>query len=787
MTRSREIERVPDWGMAMDSLRVVGKPIPQIDSPEKTRGNARYVGDISLPRMLHAKVLRSHHAHARILRVDTEKAARVPGVVAVLTGEDAPERPWGVIHKDQYVLARGRVRYVGEEIAAVAAETEEAALEALDQIVVDQEELPAVFDPEEAMASGAPQINEAENNIAREIHIRRGDVERGFAESAVIHEDVYSTPYQFQAYMEPLGALADVDGQGRVTLYAPTQSIYLTRRYVSEALDIPPEDLRVVQPAIGGGFGGKLNEDATALITVFLTLKTGRPVRLLNNRLDEFGASRPRMPTKTYLKMGVRKDGTIAAKETRIYGNNGACSCLSPEVIQCMAMRMDSLYRMENIKTDAFLVYTNLLPAGAFRGFGNVQMAFALESHLDALAEKLGMDPAGLRLRNVIRQGETSVHGWKMDSCAIGECIEKAVAAADWVGRRAAPKGGTVRSGVGLACAIHSTSIRQRSVAGDEQGWDGSTAVVEITEEGRAKLICGEGEIGQGAKTVLAQIAAEELGLEFRAVEVSEADTGNTPFSLGGYASRLTMVSGNAVREAAIACRQRLLEIAAERLEVDAGDLVLQDGAVAMKGAPEKSISLGEVVKANRSQAGEDGVSAEASWDPPTELPDPETRYGRITAAASFVCVAAVVEVDTETGEVNLKDVVVVDDLGRVINPLTAEGQIHGEMGQGLGFALFEDPVLDGGKFVNGSLADYTLPKAEGLPNFVSIFVESIDPHGPYGAKGCSECALNACAAALANAVYNAVGVRVRDLPVTPEKILRAFRRKANGGGGLHG
>ncbi len=761
----------------MEELRVVGQSIPQIDSPEKVRGDARYVGDISLSGMLHAKVLRSPFAHARIVGIDTEKAARLSGVVGVFTGEDIPEKPWGIIHKDQHFLAREKVRYVGQEVAGVVAETEEAAEEALELLTPDYEELPAVFDPESALKPDAPLVN-GDSNLARELHVSRGDVERGFAESAFIHEDVYTTPYQFQSYMEPLAALADVDDGGGVTVYAPTQSINLTHRYLTNALDLSADSLRIIQPHVGGAFGGKLNEDNITLITVFLALQTGRPVRLIGTRLDEFGASRPRMPTKTYLKMGLRENGTIAAKETRIYANNGASSCLSPEVLQCMAVRMDSLYRLENVKTDAYLAYTNLLPSGAFRGFGNVQMASALESHLDTMADSVGLDPAELRFKNLIRQGDTSVHGWEMDSCAVGECVEKAIQTVDWQGLRNGRKIGRYRTGVGLACAIHSTSVRQRSLSEDTKGWDGSTAIVEVGDDGRARVICGEGEIGQGAKTVLAQMVAEELGLEFPDVEISPADTEKTPFCLGGYASRLTMIGGNAVRVASAACREQLLTLAAEHLEVDPTDLVLEAGFVSMKAAPDRRLSVEKVVQLRGT--GEGKVSAEGTWDPPTVMPDPDTGYGKITAAASFACVVAVVKVDTETGGIELQEVVVADDLGKAINPLTVEGQIHGEMGQGFGFAMFENPILDGGRFVNGSLADYTLPKAEVLPDFKSILIESIDPHGPYGAKGCSECALNACGAVVANAVFNAVGVRIRDLPVTPPKVLAALRENGH-------
>ncbi|MFQ5911900.1 MAG: xanthine dehydrogenase family protein molybdopterin-binding subunit, partial [Nitrospinota bacterium] len=668
--------------------------------------------------MLQAKVLRSPHAHARILNIRTDKAARVPGVVSVVTAEDSPGIPWGRLRKEQQILAMGKVRYVGEEVAAVAARSEEAALEGIERIEVDYGVLPSVFDPEEAMLPGAPEVWEGRSNIAREIHLRRGDVEQGFSESDVVHEASFTTAHQFQTYMEPLGAMAEIDGQGRLTLFVPTQSIFFTRALIAEALDLPPDKVRVVQTHIGGAFGGKLCEDAIAHICALLALKTGQPVRLLGNRLEEFGASRPRMPTKIYLKMGLRKDGIIAAKETRIVGNNGAYCCLSPEVMRVTATQADSLYRLRNIKTDAYLVYTNLIPSGAFRGFGNPQMSFAMESQLDCLAEKLGLDAAELRIRNVIRKGETSVHGCYMGSCGIGECIEKAMAAVGWKELRSAPKRGDFRTGVGLACAIHVSAARQ------SPEWDGSAAVVKVNEDGKAQIISGEGELGQGAQTVLAQVAAEELGLDFEEVTISTADTESTPFCFGGFASRLAMVAGNAVRKAARMCRDRLLMVAAEQLEVSPRDLAAEGGIVFVKSSPEKKVTFRDVVKANQSRTGGDVIFSQATWDAPTEAADPETFYGNISPAHSFVCGAVAVKVDIGTGEVRLEDVVAVDDVGRVLNPLTAEGQVHGGVAQGLGFGLYENPILEGGQFVNGNLADYTLPKAETLPQLRSILEE---------------------------------------------------------------
>ena len=474
----------------MASGSIIGRPVPQVTAREKVLGEAKYVADISLPQMLHAKVLRSPHAHARIVHIDTERARALRGVKIVATGADVPAHPWGPIVKEHRILAVEKVRFAGEEVAAVVAVDEETALDALELIRVEYAELPAVFDPEEALRPGAPEIHASTGNLAREIKIERGDVEAGFREADLVHEETYQTSQQYQAYMEPMGTVAAVDGSGRLTVWAPTQSIYFTRELVAHAIGIPASQVRVIQTYVGGGFGGKLTEDANSPLCAWLAQKCGRPVRLINTRLDDFQAARSRMSARIRLRMGVKKSGEIVAKEAEIFGDNGAYSGLAPEIILVTAFRIDSLYRLKNIRTLARLVYTNRIPSGAFRGFGTPQAAFAMDCHLDALAEKIGMDPVEIRLRNAIRQGDTSVHGWQMGSCALTECLEKAANAIGWKEKRSAPRGsGPIRRGVGIGCGLHVTANRQLA------DWDGSTVAIKFNEDGRANLICGEGEI----------------------------------------------------------------------------------------------------------------------------------------------------------------------------------------------------------------------------------------------------------------------------------------------------
>ncbi|MFQ5914864.1 MAG: xanthine dehydrogenase family protein molybdopterin-binding subunit, partial [Nitrospinota bacterium] len=410
----------------MVQFSVIGKPLPLMDSKEKVTGAANFVADLKIPRIREAALLRSPLAHAGILNIEKSRAERLPGVRAVLTGEDTPKNLWGQTIQEHYLLAVGKVRFIGEEVAAVVARNASTAQEALELIKVDYEPLPALLEPEDAMRPDAPQIHEGRSNVALDVDITRGDVEAGFRAAHLIHEDTYQTPYQYQAYMEPTGTVATCDVSGKVTAWSSTQVTFFTRDAIASALGLPPSKVRVIQPFVGGGFGGKLAEDPNAPITAFLAWKTGESVRLQNTRTEDFAAGRPRTRQKIALKMGLSEDGKIVAKDTRIIVDNGAYTGITNSITKTSARRMDSLYRQTNVRTRAYLVYTNKVPTGAFRGFGNPQMAFALESHLDAMAHLIGMDPKELRIRNAIQEGDTSIHGWKMGSCGLRECIQKA-------------------------------------------------------------------------------------------------------------------------------------------------------------------------------------------------------------------------------------------------------------------------------------------------------------------------------------------------------------------------
>jgi len=748
----------------------LGKTIPQVNARSKVLGRARYAGDVKVAGMLHGKVLRSPYPHARIVRIDTSAALALPGVKAVLTGADAPRAMWGVHHKERRILAEGVVRFAGEEVAAVAATTEEIARDALDLILVEYEELPAILTPEEALDEEALGVHPGRNNVSHEIKFHLGDVDAGFAKADLVYEATYDCHAQYPGYLEPMATVATIDPDGRLQVWTSTQSIFQARMRLAAALEMPVSDIRVMQATTGGGFGGKMVEDANNLIAGLLAVKTGKPVRLVNNRLEDFLACCSSVPERVTLKLGMTKDGIIVAKDVRIIAECGAYSGLSAEVMHVTAMRSDNMHRLKNVRSHATLVYTNNPPHGAFRGFGGAQMQFALNSHIHMMAEKLGLDPVDVHKRNAHEAGETSVHGWKIGSTGLRECIDQCVEAIQWRARRAgkARGQGTRRRGVGMAAAMHVSGNRTIG------NWDGSTVVVKINEDGRVVVHSGECDMGQGAMTMLAQVVAHELNIPLDHVHVSPPDTDVSPYAIGTLASRVTIAAGNAAILAGRKARQALFDVAAPKLEASAGELEIADGFIRVRSAPDRRVTLAEIAKLHIWRHDGEGIQVSATWDAKTVMHG--NVHGNIAPAHSYAAQAVEVEVDTETGQVTVLDSYVSDDCGKAFNPLAVHGQSNGAAAQAMGWALYEQLQLENGRLANGNFADYTMPTADSIPLLRSGIVESNDPNGPYGAKGASETAILPGAPAIANAVYDAIGVRITDLPITPEKVLAGLR-----------
>ncbi|WP_455287051.1 xanthine dehydrogenase family protein molybdopterin-binding subunit [Cupriavidus necator] len=752
------------------SKAIVGTSTPQVTAREKVMGRAQYAGDIRLPGMLHAKVLRSPHPHARIVNIDTSAAKALQGVKLVVSGHDVPTRNWGPHRKEQRILACGVVRHVGEEVAAVVAVSEEIARDALDLIRVEYEPLPALLTPEAALAEGAPEIHAGTRNIGHDMRIVRGDVDAGFAAAAAVYEATYDMHSQYPGYLEPMASVAAQDGNGRLTLWASTQSVFLARARLAEALDRPVSSIRVVQATTGGGFGAKIVEENNSLICAFLASRLERPVRLVNSRLEDFQGARASVPMKVWLRIGLSADGVIVAKDVRIVAECGAYSGLAGDVMHVTAMRSDNMHRLQNVRSHAVMAYTNNPPRGAFRGFGGQQMQFPLNCHLTVLAGMIGMDPVEVHKRNAIGAGETSVHGWKISSTGMAECLDMTRKAIGWDQKRAAARGtGTRRRGVGIAAAMHVSGNRTLG------NWDGSTILLKMNEDGRVMLQTSECDMGQGANTMLSQICAQELGIPLSHVTVTAPDTDTAPFCLGSLASRVTIISGNAVLRAAREAREKLVALAAEKLCVEAEALVIADGRIGVPDQPGKSATLAEIARLHIFRHGGEGIHVRATYDAPTVMHDADY-YGNVAPAHSFAAQAVEVEVDTSTGQVTVIDSFVADDCGKAINPLAVHGQTHGATVQAIGWTLYENLQYEDGRLMNGNFADYTMPTADAVPMLRTDVVESNDPHGPYGAKGASETAILPGAAAIANAVYDAVGVRIQSLPITPEKVLAGLR-----------
>lgn len=757
------------------SESTLGKDTPLINAQAKVLGRAQYAGDLKLPGMLHGKVLRSPYPHARIVRIDASRALALPGVKAVLTGANSSPVPWGVHHKERRTLALDVVRFAGEEVAAIAATTEDIARDALDLIDIEYEELEPILTPEQALSSGATGLHPGRDNLSHEINFVRGEPDAAFVGAHLVHQATYCTHAQYPGYLEPMASVAAVDPGGRIEVWTSTQSAFLARARLAAVLQMPASRIRVVQTTTGGGFGGKMVEDANNLICAMLARATGRPVRLVNNRLEDFLAATSSVPERITLKLGMDREGRIVAKEVDILADCGAYSGLSAEVMHVSAMRSDNMHRLTHVRSRARLVYTNTPPHGAFRGFGGTQMQFALNSHIDTMARMLGLDTVAVHRLNAIGRGETSVHGWKIGSTGLQECLDQCTAAIGWGEKRQRQKAaGAKRRGVGVAAAMHVSGNRTIG------NWDGSTVIVKIGEDGRVIVNSAEADAGQGAMTMLAQVVAHELNLPLSHVHVLLPDTDTSPFAIGALASRVTIVAGNAAIVAARNARVKLFELAASLLGASMDEMEIADGSVRVKGHPGRSVTLPALAREHIWRHGGHEILVTGTWDAKTQM-HAEDVSGNIAPGYSFAAQAVEVEVDTETGQVTVIDSHVADDCGKAFNPMAVHGQSNGAAAQAIGWTLYEQFHYEGGRIANGNFADYTMATPDALPLLRSGIVESDDPNGPYGAKGASETAILPGAPAIANAVFDAVGVRITELPITPEKVLAGLRALQEG------
>ncbi|MGB4503312.1 MAG: molybdopterin cofactor-binding domain-containing protein [Syntrophaceticus sp.] len=755
-----------------NELNIVGKSVKRRDALAKVTGEAIFSTDVKLPGMLYAKVLRSPYPHARIKKIDVSKAEQLPGVKAVAYHENVPKIKFNTSATmtftvpdlepvlDQYIFD-DVVRYVGDEVAAVAAVSEEIARQALKLIEVEYEQLPAVFDPLEAMKEEAPHIHsgckEGKNIPGDVVRLGMGDVEKGFAESDLVIEERFKLPVQKQVQMETQAAVAQVTQDGDITVWSTTQTPHPTRMILSKAFGVPHSKIRVLNPPyVGGGFGVRIGCSAKAeTIAVALAMKAKRPVKVVYTREEDFIASDTRHGGYVWYKLGVKKDGTFHALDMKGVLNAGAYCSFSCEVPGVMGAMTLSVYHIPNQKYLGHCVYTNTTPAGAMRGFGNPQGVFPQESVVDMVAEKLGMDPLELRLKNMMKVGDPWCLPYPCSSSGLAECIEKGAKSIGWERRGKLNKPGSTKvRGIGVGVGSHVSNSWPFCV-------DYDNAYITIQQDGSVHLASGVPDIGTGTSTTLPQLAAEELGVKLDTVNITFGDTASTPFDIGSHASRTLYAAGLAVIAAAKDAKKQVLEYAAELLDVPVETLDMKDSVVFVTQGEKRSISLEELAKHAHLRCKQFiGVGRIV----PPNSPPWEAHF-------------AEVEVDLQTGQVRVIKLVGVHDVGKAIHPVICEGQIEGGLVQGLGYATSEEiKYNDKGKQQNYSIHNYFLPTAADIPEIEAILVESNDPSGPFGAKGVGETGLVPTAPAIVNAVYDATGVRFTEIPLTEERVFAGLR-----------
>ncbi len=750
----------------MKEFSIIGKDVPRTDAIVKARGAAAYTDDMKLPGMLHGRILRSPLPHALIKNIDTSKAASLPGVKCVVTAEDTPKIKYGNWRlfpetQDEYPLAIDKVRFIGDEVAAVAAIDKDIAEEALELIDVEYEELPAVFDVDIAMKPEAPVLHDyCPTNISVNRKIKYGDVEKGFAESDYVREDTFTVHGVSHAYLEPCSALAQVDLDGRITIWTSTQVPYIVQCLLASTLGMRENDIRVIKPFVGGGFGGKMELRTWEFCAALMAKRTGRPVKFTLSREEEFLAGRRRHPMKLHSKIGFKKDGTIVAKDLKIQLDGGAYNAMGPTATFLCGNFGAMLYRYPNYRFHGQHIYTNKPPASAMRGFGAPQSLYATEIQMNIAAEDLGIDPIDIRLKNAQVSGDKIPDVATISSCGFVESIQRVAEMSGWKEKRNSLKPG---QGIGIGCYSF--------ISGGVFNWFNtqypfSAAEVRVFSDGTAHLLTMAADIGQGSDTVLKQILAEELGLTMEDIRMTSADTAMTPQGdLGSWGSRVTLMAGNAVVNAAKKIKEELFGAVSAHHNLNViHEIECKNGRVQAKTRPDYGLSFGEAValvqKANRGEP----LVARGSYTPRGK--------GLVTPAFGFGAQVAEVEVDKETGLVKVKEMWTAHDCGTVINPRSVEGQLAGSIQMGLGYALSEQFVMDGGKTLNANFADYKMPTAMDMPLSHVTHVDTYENEGPMGAKECGEGLASPTAPAISDAVYHATGYRCKDLPITPEKIL---------------
>jgi len=768
-------------------LADIGKTFRRLDYETKVTGRAQYLADMSLPGMCHGKILRSPYPHARIKSLDTSRASKIPGVVAVLTRDDilhdqGIEPYYGPVFKDQTIVATEKVRHMGDPVAAVAALTADAAEAAIASIEVDYEQLPAVLDVQEAIKPGAMLVHDSVKlpesgfadlaelkpvegtNLCTHFKLNRGNIEKGFAEADRIFEDTFTLPATQHSFLETHACIAAVDPGGRITVWATTQNPFVVRTQLANIFKVPVSKVRVIVPYLGGGYGGKVYPKVEP-ITVALAQKAGRPVRLVLSREEVFYTI-TKHAAMIRMKTGVKNDGTLVARECEIHLDTGAYAEIGPRVAKKSGYTAAGPYKIPHLKIDSYSVYTNKPPAGAFRGFGVSQSAWAVESQMDIIAAALHMDPLEIRKKNGYDEGDKFVTEETLRAVGLKECLNEVAESIGWESNRTSDSKikkdspiGSARRGKGLACMIKATITPSISCA-----------VVKLNEDASLSLYTGTVEMGQGSETVLAQIAGKELGIPLEKIQVLGVDTDVVPYDLTTSSSRSTFHMGKAVQLAARDILRQLTAIAATEYSVPEEKITFAEGKLRL---PETQVDYAELMF---KRFGMRGGTLVGEGQVKTSTKD---EYGeKSTSAFWFLAAgAAEVEVDIDTGKFKLLKYATAVDVGKALNPLGCRQQLAGAAITGIGQAMFEEIAYDNGQLINPNLVDYILPSLGDVPATIdTICVEVPDPTGPFGAKGIGESALIPVAPAIANAIYDAVGIRIKDLPIKAEKVYLGLR-----------